>query len=85
LGGPVTRKTVHNERYKRLIAALKAGRLKAGITQTELARILLRPQSYVAKYERGERRLDVVEFVEISTAIKTDAAKLLSKIFSLHG
>lgn len=80
----MTRKTVHNERYKRLVAALKAGRLDAGITQTELARLLLRPQSYVAKYEKGERRLDVVEFVEISTALRVDAAKLLSKIFSLH-
>ncbi len=38
-------------------------RKEAGLTQAALAEMLSKPQSYVAKYEKGERRLDVVEFV----------------------
>jgi len=39
------------------------------------------PQSFVAKYEVGERRIDVVEFCEIADALKLDASALLSSIF----
>jgi transcriptional regulator with XRE-family HTH domain len=46
-------------------------------TQHELAKRLRRPQSFVAKYEGGERRVDVVEFIEICKAIEADPNKLL--------
>jgi len=52
-------------------------RKTAGLTQRELAKRLRRPQSFVAKYEGGERRVDVVEFIEICRAIETDPNKLL--------
>lgn len=47
-------------------------RKDAGLTQVELANKLSRPQSFVSKVERGERRLDVVEFFEVSRAIGFD-------------
>jgi transcriptional regulator with XRE-family HTH domain len=52
-------------------------RKTAGLTQRELAKRLRRPQSFVAKYEGGERRVDVVEFIVICRAIETDPNKLL--------
>ena len=52
-------------------------RKTAGLTQHELARRLHKPQSFVAKYEGGERRIDVVEFVTICQAIGADSAKIL--------
>jgi transcriptional regulator with XRE-family HTH domain len=54
-----------------------AARKQAGLTQHELARRLKRPQSFVAKYEGGERRIDVIEFVVIVRAIGADPVKLL--------
>lgn len=42
---------------------------KAGLTQTELSQALGRPQSYVSKYENGERRLDYVELYNICRAL----------------
>jgi len=60
---------------------LKVERLRAGLTQEEVARVLRRPQSFVAKYERGERRLDVVEFAEIAGAIKSDPIKIFKRVF----
>jgi transcriptional regulator with XRE-family HTH domain len=43
-----------------------------------------RPQSYVSKYERGERRLDVVEFLAVARALGTDAASLVAELERLQ-
>lgn len=50
------------------------------MTQAELARRLKRPQSFVSKYENGERRLDIVEFLHVARAIGADAVELLREI-----
>lgn len=53
--------SVRSPRYQRLLERLVRARTEAGLTQTEVARTLRRPQSWVSKVESGERRLDVVE------------------------
>jgi transcriptional regulator with XRE-family HTH domain len=55
-------------------------RKAAGLTQRELADRLHKPQSFVAKYEGGERRIDVVEFLTVCQAIGADSAKLLKAL-----
>jgi transcriptional regulator with XRE-family HTH domain len=57
-----------------------AARKRAGLTQRELADLLHKPQSFVAKYEGGERRIDVVEFLAISRAIGADPLRLLKAL-----
>lgn len=52
----------------------------AGLTQAALAAKLGKPQSYVSKYERGERRVDVVELLEIADALGVDAAALVAEL-----
>lgn len=52
---------VHAPLYKSFLSRLRDARLKAGLTQAEVAKHLGKPQSYVAKSESGERRVDVVE------------------------
>jgi transcriptional regulator with XRE-family HTH domain len=59
-----------------MIKARKA----AGLTQRELADRLHKPQSFVAKYEGGERRIDVVEFLTVCQAIGANSAKLLKAL-----
>jgi len=54
----------------------------ADLTQAELSRRLKRPQSFVSKYERGERRLDVVEFGEVAKALCVDALRFLRRFYS---
>lgn len=72
--------------YKRTYAAftdlLREERREAGLTQAMLAKKLRRPQSYVSKYERGDRRIDVVEFLEIARAIGFDLNEFLKKLNS---
>ncbi len=59
-------KTLRSADHLLLIETLRAARKRAGLTQQTLADQLGRPQSFVAKYENGERRLDVIEFVTLS-------------------
>lgn len=69
-------KSLKSPEYARLIAALVAVRKDAGIRQQALAKKLGRPQSFIAKYEGGERRIDVIEFVAIARALGADPVKL---------
>lgn len=65
-------KSLRSKGHRALIAVLVATRRDAGITQNDLAERLGRSQSFVAKIEAGERRLDVVEFVAWVRALKAD-------------
>ncbi len=65
-------RSVFTNNYERLCELLVEARQKAGLTQAQLARRLNRPQSFVSKYERGERRLDVVEFLEVLETLGAD-------------
>ncbi|MDD1529809.1 XRE family transcriptional regulator [Bradyrhizobium sp. WBOS7] len=72
-------KSLKSAEYARLIALLVATRHKAGMRQQALAKKLRKPQSFVAKYEGGERRLDVIEFIVIAEALGADPIKLLRR------
>ena len=53
------------------------------LTQQELAARLSKPQSFIAKYEGGERRIDVVEFIAICRAMPADSVAILKKLAKL--
>ena len=59
---------------------MRAAREARGITQHEVAKRLGKPQSYVSKAEMGERRLDVVEFLQFMRAIDGEPLALLRDI-----
>lgn len=73
-------KSVFTERYQHLIRRLVEARKAEGITQVQLARQLRQSQSFVSKYERGERRLDIVEFLDVARAVGVDPISLLQEI-----
>ncbi|QTX22718.1 helix-turn-helix transcriptional regulator [Comamonas aquatica] len=54
-------------------------RKEKSILQKDLATALGRPQSYVSKYENGERSIDIVEFIEICNAMKYDPEEIFKK------
>ena len=72
--------SVFSVRFRRLRELLIETRKKAGLTQIELAQKLSRPQSFVSKYELGERRLDVVEFLEVAEALGVKPEKVLKQL-----
>ncbi len=56
-------------------------RKKAGLSQAQLAKRLAKPQSFVSKFERGERRLDVIEFKSVAQALGLDALRALRRLY----
>lgn len=76
-------KSVFSPAYEQFRARLIRARSDAGLTQTDVASLLKRPQSYVSKYENGERRLDVIEFLEIAQILQIDIAELIEELQQL--
>lgn len=74
------RRSIHSAPYAALRQLLTEARINAGLTQEQLAAKLARPQSYVAKYETGDRRLDVIELVEVCELLRVQPASILSTI-----
>jgi transcriptional regulator with XRE-family HTH domain len=70
------RKTLKSPEYDRLIDLLVAARHASGIRQQKLAAKLGKPQSFIAKYEGGERRIDLIEFIAIARALDADPVRL---------
>jgi transcriptional regulator with XRE-family HTH domain len=68
------------EQYSGLREALADARRSKGITQTDLSDRLAKPQSYVSKFERGERRIDLIEVFEIAEALEVDALALIANV-----
>ena len=62
------RKVIHSHRQAQLCELLRAVRTEAGLRQVDLAEKLGQPQSFVSKYEVGERRLDIVELEQVCAA-----------------
>jgi DNA-binding transcriptional regulator YiaG len=56
----------YRQRYRAFLERLQQARRDAGLTQSDVARSLRRPQSFVSKCESGERRIDVVELLEFA-------------------
>lgn len=69
--------SIFTQRHQAFIAFLASTRKAADVTQAELATRLGKPQSFVSKVERGERRLDVIEFCQVAEALRHDPEKLL--------
>ncbi|WP_319798561.1 helix-turn-helix transcriptional regulator [Nitrobacter sp.] len=75
-------KSIYTARHKKLCELLKQQRKAAGLTQTIVAERLGKPPSYVAKYEGGDRRLDILELIDVAAAIGFDPCKLIRALRS---
>jgi transcriptional regulator with XRE-family HTH domain len=65
--------------YKLFREMLTAARLEKGRLQSDMAEKLGKNQSFVSKYERGERRLDVAEFMDVAEALDINVAEFIKK------
>jgi len=72
--------SVFTKKYERFRELLIQHRKVAGVTQQTLAETLNKPQSFVSKYESGERRLDLVEFLDVAEALQIDKFKFIKNL-----
>lgn len=63
-----------------LLSLLRLTRTESGLTQTEVARRLNQPQSFVSKYESGERRLDILELQEVCQVLGITLAEFVARL-----
>ena len=64
-------------RHRQLLELLAEARRSAGLSQVELALRLARPQSWVSKVEGGERRLDIIELIEMCEALGQEPVRIV--------
>ena len=65
----MVKRAIEDRRYRDAINALRAARTRSHLTQAQLAAKLGKRQQFVSKYESGERRLDVIEFMDVANAL----------------
>ena len=78
-------KTLRTPRQRKLLALLIKLRKAKDLTQADVAARLKRTQSFVAKYEGGERRLDIIEFVDVVQALGGDPGDVLKELYKPKG
>ena len=69
--------SLHSHHYKIFRSLLILAREQSGLTQVQIAELLKKPQSFISKYERGERRLDFSEFIELADVLKIDVTNFV--------
>lgn len=73
-------RTTFTAPYREMLRLLKAARIEADMTQSDLATRLGKPQSYVSKFERGERSIDLIEFLQIVRAMGSEPHRIIDEV-----
>jgi transcriptional regulator with XRE-family HTH domain len=71
---------LRSARHRTLIELLVKARETSGLSQRALAAKLKRSPSYVSKFEAGERRLEICEFIDLCAAVDADPAELVRRL-----
>lgn len=74
------KKSIYTAQHGVLITLLRDLRVEAGLTQIELAKRIGKDQTFVSKYESGERRLDILELREICQTLGIGLDKFVRKL-----
>jgi len=73
-------KTLRSRRHRALCATLVSARKGARLSQQELAARIKTSQTVIARIEIGERRIDVIEFIDLAKALRLDPRTLLTDL-----
>jgi transcriptional regulator with XRE-family HTH domain len=73
-------KHLRSARHRALVAAIVDARNAVGLSQREFAKKLKRTNNFVWRIEAGERRVDVLEFIEIAKAANVDPMELMGRV-----
>jgi transcriptional regulator with XRE-family HTH domain len=73
-------KTIFGGGHPHLVAVLSDAREKSGLTQAQLAERVGKDQTFISIIERGQRRVDVMEFVALANAMGADPTRLFADV-----
>jgi transcriptional regulator with XRE-family HTH domain len=77
--------SIRTQRHQRLVELLVAARKQAGIRQAELARRVGKTQTFVARFEAGQRRIDTIEFLALCEIIGIDPLNVVRNLLKVEG
>ena len=77
--------SIATKRHQRLIEILIDARKQAGIRQAELARRVGKTQTFVARFEAGQRRIDAIELLALCEVIGLDPLKVVRNLLKIEG
>ena len=63
---------INSQKNKNLLEKLRSARLEAGLTQIQASNKLKKPQSYLSKIERGERKIEAIELADFAKIYNKD-------------
>ncbi len=75
-------KSTYTDNYAKLIKQLVDCRKTQGMTQAELSACMGKPQSFIAKIENKERRLDLIEFIELCKHMKVNPIPIVETLIT---
>lgn len=78
------RSEIYSKEHTRLRTILRQERKKAGLRQSDLAKRTNRSQAYISKFENGDLRLDVIDFVKFCEVIGCNPSSILKEIFHVN-
>jgi transcriptional regulator with XRE-family HTH domain len=67
------------DNYHKFVIQLRNARIDSNYTQSDVAALLSKPQSYISKCESGERRVDLIELVKFAGIYKKDIYYFIEK------
>jgi transcriptional regulator with XRE-family HTH domain len=73
-------KAIHSARHKKLTELLIAQRRHAGMTQAQVAKALGRHQPFITNIENGDRRLDIVELLDLAEILRLDLHAVIEEL-----
>lgn len=76
--------SIFSSQYRHFRLLLISSRKAKGLTQESLARLINRPQSFISKSENGERRIDLIEFLEIMDALEMDPCEVVQSLIKFR-
>jgi len=76
-------KSLSSSKQNAVLALLRQIREEAGLRQTDVAKRLNQPQSFVSKYESGERRLDLLELELVCEACDTTLLEFVKRYLAV--
>ncbi len=74
----MAKKSIYSNEYEVVTKRLREARESLGLTQSEVSAKLQKPQSYISKIERGERRIDIVELAKVAKLYKKNVEWFLN-------
>ena len=81
IGSPVL-KSLRSRRHRALCEQLVTARKALGLSQQQVATRLKTSQTVIARIEIGERRIDVVEFIDLASVLRIDPREVLSQLMA---